>query len=234
MSFLYFWQNTTNSKQSTIFRLEAEADKKFDNIINGMMAGFLTDNLIETGRFTKMFQFHIQQFGLRMSKEMLLNLVRFFYEVLIKEHQHTDLIMVACEAFKNMMDLVKPRRFGWRDHTLDWRPLRQLHYQVFLKKMTPDLEDDCKHPLFYFALFYDPSEHQAIWETILQEIPIGNQDQTELLIDICWRFLSVYGMTEEVSFFEDILSRLFGFHYGNTQQKTKIYLKLILITVQTF
>eukprot|EP00081_Caenorhabditis_elegans_P003057 NP_001040692.2 Uncharacterized protein CELE_T28B8.3 [Caenorhabditis elegans] len=177
--------------------LEAEADKKFDNIINGMMAGFLTDNLIETGRFTKMFQFHIQQFGLRMSKEMLLNLVRFFYEVLIKEHQHTDLIMVACEAFKNMMDLVKPRRFGWRDHTLDWRPLRQLHYQVFLKKMTPDLEDDCKHPLFYFARFYDPSEHQAIWETILQEIPIGNQDQTELLIDICWRFLSVYGMTEE-------------------------------------
>nr|pir hypothetical protein T28B8.4 - Caenorhabditis elegans [Caenorhabditis elegans] len=163
------------------------------------MAGFLTENTIEIEQYREMFQTHIRQFGLRMSREKFLNLVRLFYEVLIKEHQHHDMIRSACGAFVEMMNLVKPGTFGWRDLTLNWCPLYQLYNQVVHNKIKPDIALYCNQSINYFAMFYDPSEHQAIWEKLIQEISIGNQAQTEMFIGFCWMFLSTCGMTEEMS-----------------------------------
>uniref|UniRef100_A0A1I7ULD2 BLM10_mid domain-containing protein n=1 Tax=Caenorhabditis tropicalis TaxID=1561998 RepID=A0A1I7ULD2_9PELO len=177
--------------------LEEEADKNFQFIVNGMVAAFLTENAIEAGEYTDMFIKHLRLFGLRMSKETFLNLVRFFYEILIKKDQNRSLMKTACYGFGKMMKLNKNGRFGWRDLTLDWKPIYDLFLKALNNKIKPDISSNLNDVIQSFAIFYHPEEHLNIWETLLQEIVIGSHLFMEQFMTICRLFLSVEGMTEE-------------------------------------
>uniref|UniRef100_A0A8R1EAR1 Uncharacterized protein n=1 Tax=Caenorhabditis japonica TaxID=281687 RepID=A0A8R1EAR1_CAEJA len=176
-------------------RLESEVDKNFQKILNGLIAAFLSENHLETTDYYDMLEKHLHHFGLRISKAYFLNLTRFFYEIIIKENQLIGLLRYACGALSKMAELVKVGTFGWRDLKLDWRPLYDLYLRAFNGKMEPSPKESLNKVLYVFAWFYDPSEHAAIWETILQEFSVGNQFQMDKFVTICWNFLSTIGLS---------------------------------------
>ncbi|EGT35395.1 hypothetical protein CAEBREN_32710 [Caenorhabditis brenneri] len=178
-------------------RLEEETGKNFQSIINGMMAAFLTENAIEATEYTDMFTKHIRLFGLRMSKESFLDLVRFFYEVLIKKDQNRSLMKTACLGFGKMMKLSKSGSFGYRDLTLDWKPIYELFLRALNNKIKPDISSNLNDVILSFAIFYHPEEHVNIWETLLQEMTIGSPLFMEQFMTICRLFLTVEGLSED-------------------------------------
>ncbi|EGT33362.1 hypothetical protein CAEBREN_30827 [Caenorhabditis brenneri] len=177
--------------------LEEETGKNFQSIINGMMAAFLTENAIEATEYTDMFTKHIRLFGLRMSKETFLDLVRFFYEVLIKKDQNRSLMKTACLGFGKMMKLSRSGSFGYRDLTLDWKPIYELFLRALNNKIKPDISANLNDVILSFAIFYHPEEHANIWETLLQEMIIGSPLFMEQFMTICRLFLTVEGLSED-------------------------------------
>ncbi|CAI2316073.1 unnamed protein product [Caenorhabditis sp. 36 PRJEB53466] len=177
--------------------LEVEADKNFQFILNGLMNTLLTDAYPEASEYCEMFIRHLHQFGLRMSKHTYLSLVRLFYEVIVKEHQRSDLMLVACAGFAKMSELCPAGRFGWRDLVLDWRPMYRLLLLSINGKLKPDPTEILSDSIHVFAHFYQPTEHAAIWETLLEELALGQQWTMERFTMLCWNFLSIQGMSEE-------------------------------------
>lgn len=178
--------------------LETEADKNLQFILNGMTTTFLTENCSpEFGDYAEMFCKHLRQFGLRMAKETLLNLVRFFYEVIIRKDQHRTLIIWACHCLGKMMKLVKAGSLGHRDLVLDWKPIYQLFIKAQYGKIKPDISSYLNDAISSLALFYHPEEHLTIFETLLQEITIGSHVFMDQFFTTCRMFLTFEGMSEE-------------------------------------
>lgn len=190
------------NKQLTLLpyfdELETAADKNLQFILNGMTTTFLTENCSTEFRdYADMFCKHLCQFGLRISKEKFLNLVRFFYEVIIRKDQHRTLICWASHCFISMMQLAKAGSIGYRDLVLDWKPIYELYNRSQQGKIKPDISAFLNDAIPSFALFYHPEEHSKIFETLLQEITIGSNFHMDKLMTTSRIFLSLEGMSGE-------------------------------------
>lgn len=131
-----------------------------------------------------------------MSKETLFHLIRFFYEVLCREHQRDEMLESAISCLRLIMSLAEPLSFGWRDLTLEWRPLFAVFSKSMHRKIYKYQWRNLGEVANKLARFYDPREQEAIWNECMTYYCYGSG--LIFFTTHCWNFLSIQGLTGEV------------------------------------
>ncbi|CAB3408945.1 unnamed protein product [Caenorhabditis bovis] len=175
--------------------LEIQLDKHLQSIVNGLVSVLLTENSSDLIDYMEQFTRYIEDYGLRMKRELLIDLIKLFYEGLIKKDQKATLIKHCATGILAIMKKNRENSLSYHDIALDWKPLYDLCTRVYYGKVRDVTVANVSAAIDTLSVFYRPQDQQQIWEQMQVHISINFSMKT--FMELCTVFLTVDGLSAD-------------------------------------